>query len=91
MEHAVSTVRRREFVTKIASALLYGQSRHPVFNDVTQADVKLAGSPTATARPKQASYTKQDTYRAGPWARHFEPPCGTSRSAGFSNWQSKAL
>jgi hypothetical protein len=37
MEHAVSTVRRREFVTKIASALLYGQNS---FTSVTLADVK---------------------------------------------------
>jgi hypothetical protein len=48
MEHAVSTVRRREFVTKIASALLYGQNS---FTSVTLADVK-----SKNLLP-QASYT----------------------------------
>jgi len=41
---------------------------------VTQADVKLAGSPTATARPKQASYTKQAYIPGGALGSPFRTP-----------------
>ena len=45
-----------------------------VFNEVTQADVKLAASPTATARPKQASYTKQAYIPGGALDSPFRTP-----------------
>ena len=45
-----------------------------MLNDVTQADVKLAASPTATARPKQASYTKQAYIPGGALDSPFRTP-----------------